>query len=97
MSWTASRADKHFSGVRSISDAVQPADAGAPACCARTRITLRCRHDERAFVFTMPAWFGTSPWFYTFSGSLHSDGVSGFNLDGVGHDVRDDAPPQCAR
>jgi peptide/nickel transport system permease protein len=37
------------------------------------------------FVFTMPAWFGTSPWFYTFSGSLHSDGVSGFNLDYLRH------------
>jgi peptide/nickel transport system permease protein len=37
------------------------------------------------FVFTLPGLFGTSPWFYTFSGSLHSDGVSGFNLDYLRH------------
>jgi hypothetical protein len=61
MSWTASRADKHFSGVRSVSDPVQPADTGAPPCCARTRISVRCRHDERAFVFNMPAK-GRAPW-----------------------------------
>jgi peptide/nickel transport system permease protein len=37
------------------------------------------------FVFTLPGWFGTSPWFYTFSGNLHSDGVTGFNLDYLRH------------
>lgn len=61
MSWTASRADKHFSGVRSLSDAVQPPETGAPPCCARTRVTIRCRHDERAFVFSMPTK-GRPPW-----------------------------------
>lgn len=61
MSWTGSRADRDFSGVRSISDAVQPEDFGQPPCCARTRLALRCRHDERAFTFTMPVK-GRAPW-----------------------------------
>jgi len=54
MSWKPSRADKDFSGVRSVSDAVQPEDHGLPPCCARTKIVLRCRHDERAFTYSMP-------------------------------------------
>jgi hypothetical protein len=61
MSWKASRADKDFSGVRSLNDAVQPEDHGLPPCCARTRIALRCKHDERAFTFSMPVK-GRGPW-----------------------------------
>lgn len=61
MSWKASRADKDFSGVRSVSDAVQPDDPGLPPCCARTRISLKCRHDERAFTYSMPVK-GRWPW-----------------------------------
>src|SRR5688572_26334969 len=61
MSWKASRADKDFSGVRSLSDAVLPEEHGLPPCCARTKITLRCKHDERAFTFSMPVK-GRGPW-----------------------------------
>ncbi|HEX2747540.1 MAG TPA: hypothetical protein VHM91_06055 [Verrucomicrobiales bacterium] len=61
MSWKASRADKDFSGVRTVSDAVQPEDHGLPPCCARTRIVLKCRHDERGFTYNMPVK-GRSPW-----------------------------------
>lgn len=37
------------------------------------------------FVFTLPGLFGMKPWFYTFSGNFHSDGMSGFNLDYLRH------------
>ncbi len=62
MSWKASRADRDFSGVRTISDPVQPEDHGLPPCCARTRIALKCRHDVRAFTYSMPVK-GRHPWF----------------------------------
>ncbi len=61
MSWKPSRADNHFSGARDLSDAVQPDSAGLPPCCARTKIILRCKHDERAFTFSMPVK-GRGPW-----------------------------------
>ncbi len=61
MSWKASRADAAFSGARSISDAVEPAARALPPCAARTKITLRCRHDDRAFTFALPAK-GRAPW-----------------------------------
>lgn len=61
MSWKASRADAAFSGVRTISDPVEPGTRAIPPCAARTKITLRCRHDERAFTFTLPAK-GRDPW-----------------------------------
>ena len=61
MSWKASRADSHFSGARNLSDAVQSDSAGLPPCCARTKIALRCKHDERAFTFSMPVK-GRGPW-----------------------------------
>jgi hypothetical protein len=61
MSWKPSRADKDFSGARSVSDAVEPPDQGLPPCCARTKIQLRCAHDERAFTYSMPVK-GRAPW-----------------------------------
>ena len=61
MSWKPSRADNHFSGARNLSDAVQSDAAGLPPCCAKTRILLRCGHDERAFTFSMPVK-GRGPW-----------------------------------
>ena len=61
MSWKVSRADAAFSGVRTISDPVQPDAPPLPPCAARTKITLRCRHDERAFTFSLPAK-GRTPW-----------------------------------
>ena len=39
----------------------------------------------QVFVFTLPGLFGMKPWFYTFSGNLHSDGSSGINLDYFRH------------
>jgi hypothetical protein len=61
MSWKASRADAAFSGVRTISEPVEPDARPLPSCAARTKITLRCRHDERAFTFSLPAK-GRTPW-----------------------------------
>ena len=61
MSWKPSRADSHFSGARDLSDAVQADAAGLPPCCARTKIVLRCKHDDRAFSFSMPVK-GRDPW-----------------------------------
>ncbi len=61
MSWKASRADAVFSGVRTISDPVEPDARAIPPCAARTKIPLRCRHEERGFTFTLPAK-GRDPW-----------------------------------
>src|SRR5262245_57722874 len=61
MSWKASRADTAFSGVRTISEPVEPDASPLPPCAARTKIALRCRHEERGFTFTLPAKGGT-PW-----------------------------------